>query len=126
MKTIYLLNKILVSINAFLFLLYYIGLLFLPITGAIQVCCFVYLLFRWSDVAPHLKKYFIIYGVVTVLSLSLLLCLNYFSSFDFLFWLPIILGIALSIYFLILTYKQSEYTLTSQEKDISIVSNKTI
>jgi hypothetical protein len=46
--------------------------------------------------------------------------------FDFLFWLPIILGIALSIYFLILTYKQSEYTLTSQEKDISIVSNKTI
>ncbi|WP_405210962.1 hypothetical protein [Dokdonia sp. Asnod2-E02] len=124
MKTIYLLNKILVSINAFLFLLYYIGLLFLPITGAIQVCCFVYLLFRWSDVAPHLKKYFIIYGVVTVLSLSLLLCLNYFSSFDFLFWLPIILGIALSIYFLILTYKQSEYTLTSQEKDISIVSNK--
>ena len=126
MKTIYLLNKILVSINAFLFLLYYIGLLFLPITGAIQVCCFVYLLFRWSDVAPHLKKYFIIYGVVTVLSLSLLLCLNYFSSFDFLFWLPITLGIALSIYFLILTYKQSEYTLSSQEKDISIVSNKTI
>ncbi|WP_299150618.1 hypothetical protein [uncultured Dokdonia sp.] len=126
MKTIFLLNKILVSINAFLFLLYYIGLLFLPITGAIQVCCFVYLLYRWSDVAPHLKKYFIIYGVVTVLSLSLLLCLNYFSSFDFLFWLPIILGIALSIYFLILTYKQSEYTLTSQEKDLSIVSNKTI
>ncbi|ANH60131.1 hypothetical protein [Dokdonia donghaensis] len=126
MKTIYLLNKILVSINAFLFLLYYIGLLFLPITGAIQVCCFVYLLFRWSDVAPHLKKYFIIYGVVTVLSLSLLLCLKYFSSLDFLFWLPIILGIALSIYFLILTYKQSEYTLTSQEKDISFVSNKTI
>lgn len=126
MKTLFLINKTLIITNAILFITVYGGLLFLPITGVIQVCCFVHLLFRWSDVAPHLKKYFIIYGAVTVLNLSLLICLIYFSSFDFLFWLPIILGIALSIYFLILTYKQSEYTLTSQEKDISIVSNKTI
>ncbi len=126
MKTLFLINKTLIITNAILFITIYGGLLFLPITGAIQVCCFVYLLSRWSYVAPHLKKHFITYGAVTVLSLSLLLCLQYFSSLDFLFWLPIILGIALSIYFLILTHKQSEYALHSKEENTVSLSNKTI
>lgn len=110
MKTIYLLNKFLIIANSILFLTLYLGMLFLIITGAVQILCFLYYSYHWKRVEPHLKRHFRYYAFLAFATLLVLQSIKYFKSIDFLFWTPILSGFVLSIYFFILSKWQKEYT----------------
>ncbi len=112
METIYKINKVIVIINLILALTIYFGMLFLPITGIVQIASFVYFLCHWKNINPRLKNHFIGYGISVVITLSILSCINFFKSSSFFIWMPMISGICLAIYFLLLSKWQMEYTYT--------------
>lgn len=119
MKTIYILNKVLIVINLVLFLTIYFGLLFLPITGITQLVCFLFFLSHWKKMDPSIKKHLRYYGISVLITLGILLSLQYLQNLDLLFWLPIIFGGILSIYFLLITERQSNYSLNQQQDSLS-------
>ena len=110
MKTIYKINKVVVIVNLILFLTIYFGMLFLPVTGIVQLVMFGIYCYKWQSVVEPLKKHFVIYGSLALLSLGLLFLspgLGYWDGFSLIS--SMVLGGLLSLYFLQITRRQVQY-----------------
>lgn len=109
MKNIYKLNKIIVGLNIGLFIGGFFGVLFLPITGVVQVVCFLIYLSKWKSIEKDLTYHLKIYGILTLFTLLIQSSIILVKTLDILFWAPIISGTMLSIYFFIISSVQSKY-----------------
>ncbi|WP_299683330.1 hypothetical protein [uncultured Dokdonia sp.] len=111
MQTLFKINKVIMIINAILFIIPYFGLLFMIITGISQLTLFLIYVSKWKLIATELKKYFISYGIVASISVGLLIISNKFSNGqDALMIISMLLGGILSLCFLYLSKKQSTYS----------------
>ena len=57
MKTIYKINKVVVIVNLILFLTIYFGMLFLPVTGIVQLVMFGIYCYKWQSVVEPPVSY---------------------------------------------------------------------
>ncbi len=79
MKTLFKINKVIIIVNAILFIIPYFGLLFMIITGISQLTLFFIYVLKWKSIATQLKKHFIYYGVIASISIALLFMSKEFS-----------------------------------------------
>ena len=110
MRTIYKINKVVVIFNLVLVIISYFTMLFLPITGIIQLVMFGMYCIIWQSVAEPLKKHFAVYGFLVFISLRLLFFsgkLEYYRDFSLIS--SMVLGGLLSLYFLVICTSQWLY-----------------
>ena len=110
MKNVYTVNKVLLIVNTLLFLTIYFGLLFLIVTGIVQILCFIYYMVHWEKIDPKLELYFRSYGVLVPLILCPFLFLEYLGDYMGLLLIPLIAGSILAICFTLLSRKQMLYS----------------
>lgn len=110
MKTMYQINKVVLIVNVLLFIIPFLGLLFLMITAITQLTLFAVYLWKWKMIATSLKKFFILYGILATIALSLLYVIN-LSAYgkDTIFIVSMVLATICAVLSLYLSRKQWRY-----------------
>ncbi|TVZ53160.1 hypothetical protein OD90_2357 [Dokdonia sp. Hel_I_53] len=114
MKKIYSLNKILIIINIGLFIIPYFGLLFMIITGVVQIILFFIYVMKWNQIPQSNKKQLLVYVAICLI---IFIGIYYSSASEYyndliLSMLLIISGL-LELYFLYISKKLSDLYLKS-------------
>lgn len=118
MKTLYMINKVLIIINVILGLTIYFGLLFMIITGFAQVVMFIVYLSKWKKISDQYKTHFITYGCLTIITLiALFISVQLNHHADTIILLSLFMGGGLAFYFLYLSKKQYEFYNTNLKTD---------
>ncbi len=109
MRKIYTINKILIIVNIALFIIPYFGLLFMIITGVVQLTLFLIYMFRWKQIPKNNKKQLIWYiAICSIIFISI-----YYSSAseyynDLIPSMLLIISGLLALYFLYISKKLSD------------------
>lgn len=104
MKTLYTVNKIVFIINLILAFIPFAGLLFMMITGAVQVTSYMIYLTKWKQIHPVLRNYFILYPFLVGITCSILAI-----GKDITFIISLSIATLIAICFLYITYRQNKY-----------------
>ena len=109
MKTLYNINKVTLIINLILVVIPFFGLIFMLITGCVQVISYIISLFLWKQIAHSLRRYFLIYPVLVSIALAILALEK-----DVSFVISLSLSALIGIGFVFLLKKQNDGTSTHE------------
>lgn len=108
MKLLYNINKVVIIMNLILIVIPFFGLIFMFITGCIQVISFIVFLFLWKKIAYSLRRYFLIYPILVGIALAILSLEK-----DVSFVISLSLSASMAIGFVFLLKKQRDITAIS-------------
>ncbi|MFC4636237.1 hypothetical protein ACFO3O_20185 [Dokdonia ponticola] len=103
MKLLYNINKVIIGINLILIVIPFFALLFMTITGIVQVISYLVVLTMWKRTDPSTRKYLSMYPFLVGLSLGIL-----YIGTDTSYAIAMCIAAILAIGFLFILKKQKD------------------
>ena len=113
MKLLYNINKVVIIINLILVIIPFLGLVFMFITGCVQVLSFLVLLLFWKRIDITLRNYFIAYPFLVSITLGIL-----YIGTDTSYAISMGIAALLAIGFLFILKKQKDLSLNTTTDEL--------
>lgn len=113
MKRLYNINKIVIIINLILVIIPFLGLVFMFITGCVQVISYSVCLMYWKRINSTLRNYFIVYPFLVSIALGTL-----YIGTDTSYAISMSIAALLAIGFLFLLKKQKDLSLNTTTDEL--------